>query len=109
MAIARVAFRCSEAEIDEGTFLVCSKKSDQSAECNSGEDAKSIRIRREDVFAMRCFELQVDHEERHRVARQKHQGGPVSGIPLPIHQSDDLQLEASHGEHVFASYPYGLR
>src|SRR5439155_26499177 len=57
-----------------------------------------IRILREDVFAMRSFELQVDHEERHRVARQKHQGGPVSGIPLPINQSDDLlPLAAERG------------
>lgn len=95
--MAHGAFRCSEPEIDEGTFLICSKESNQYTEGDSRENANGIRMRGEDVLALGGFDLQIEQEEREGVNGKKPQRDPISGIPLPVEQSNKLLPGAAEG------------
>src|ERR671924_1199426 len=90
MEIARVAFRCSEAEVNEGTFLIGSKEGNQHAEGDTRKNSHQIRTRGENVLAVRCFELQVEEEEREDIHRKKNQRGPIGGSSLPVEQANEL-------------------
>src|SRR5216684_3485541 len=92
---ARVAVRGSEAEIDEGTFLICSEKGNQHAEGKSSRDLPRVRAQCEHMLCVRQFQLKVEKKEDHGVNGQEKEDGKVNGLPLPNRQAGNLLPSAA--------------